>query len=73
MVNFKMGQYRIWLADRAGVHNIVFIIFLPFLSSVQNMQELAFGVMTYFETYCKQERGTWLRNRPDRVFVMCMF
>jgi hypothetical protein len=68
---FKIGQCLICLPDRAGEYHVAFINVLPLLSSVLNMQTLAFGVMGSFNTHYEQEMDTWLMNSPGREVVKC--
>jgi hypothetical protein len=58
MVKFETEGSLICLPDRAGEYKFAFISILLFLSSVQNMQPLAFGVMQSFETYFEQVMDT---------------
>jgi len=48
-LSFKTEYFLIWLPDRTEESMFTFIRVSLFLSSVQNMQPLSFGVMASFK------------------------
>jgi hypothetical protein len=72
MGSFKIGQCLVWLLDRDVKYSFAIISVLTLLSSVQNMQALALGIMASLKMYYEQEMDTWLNKSPSRVEI-CMF